>query len=279
MVQLAQRHVAVNFDPVVRDGAAQQSLPLGVGYGLHLAALVVRQRLPGIGVQRVGADDLDRSGQADVRRACPYAKLIRAALHLPAVGAGVPVAERLVVQHQGHGLALPRCQLHLGKGFQFLCRAENFSIRLGHVQLHNLCPGAVAGVGHGQGRAVGVGMQVTVRKLRIAQSMAEGERHRHSGGLVITIADVQSLAVLHGAARACKVVAGGGVGVGVGPSLGQLAAGVDFAGQHVHHRARARLAAQCAVNQRFAVGQPRRFQRGTGVHDDHRVGVGFAHSL
>ena len=109
--------------------------------------------------------------------------------------------------------------------------------------------------------------------------MTEGERHRHPSGLVIAVADEQSLAVLHGAARACKVVAGGGVGVGVGPSLGQLAAGVDFAGQHVHHRARARLAAQCAVNQRFAVGQPRRFQRGTGVHNDHRVGVGFAHGL
>ena len=126
---------------------------------------------------------------------------------------------------------------------------------------------------------MGVCLQVRVGKVRVAQAVAEGERHRHARGLVVAVAHVQPLTVLHGAALARKVVLGGGVLIGVGPGFRQLAAGVDLAGQHIDHSACTGLTAQCAVNQRLAVGQPRRFQRCTRAEHDHGVGVCLLYSL
>ena len=279
MVELTQRHIAVDADLVLRDEAAHQGLPLGIGYALHLAAFVVGQALARVGVGGLGAGHLHNSRQADVSGGSAHADFVAAALNFPAVGLGVPVAERLVVQRQGHGLALPCSQLHLGKGLQLLRGAEHLRVRLGNVQLHNLGTGTVAGVLYGQGHAVGICLQVRVGKVRVAQAVAEGERHRHARGLVVAVAHVQPLTVLHGAALARKVVLGGGVLIGVGPGFRQLAAGVDLAGQHIDHSACTGLTAQCAVNQRLAVGQPRRFQRCTRAEHDHGVGVCLLYSL
>ena len=66
MVQLTQGHVAVNFDGIRRDVAAQQNLPLGIGHVLHLAAGVVGQALARVGVGGLGAGHLHNSRQADV---------------------------------------------------------------------------------------------------------------------------------------------------------------------------------------------------------------------
>ena len=239
----------------------------------------MRQRLARVWVRCARTVHLNGGGQADVRRACPYAKLIRAALDLPAAGLCVPVAERLVVQRQGDGLALPCLQPDLCEGLQLLRGAEDPGVGLGRVDLYDLGTGAAARVCHGQGHAAGVGFQVAVGKTRVAQAVAERKRHGHTRGLVVAVADVQPLAVLHGASRTCKVVLGGGVGVGIGPGLGQLAGRIDFAGQHIDHCARAGLAAEGAVDECPAVGQPRRFQRRARADDDDSVGVGLLHGL
>ena len=116
MVQLAQRHVAVDFDLILRDGMSEQGLPLGIGHILHTAALVVRQRLAGIGVGGIGAADVNIGRQADVRAGGTDTDLIPAALDLPAVSSGVPVAERLVIERERDRAALPCRKRHPCKG-------------------------------------------------------------------------------------------------------------------------------------------------------------------
>ena len=64
-----------------------------------------------------------------------------------------------------------------------------------------------------------------------------------------------------------------GIAVSIGPGLGQLAAGADRAGQHVHQSARTGLTAQTAVDQRLAVFEPRSLQRGACAEQDDHVGV------
>ena len=168
VVQLAQGHIAVDFYGVVRDGAAQQGRPLGVGHVLHLAACVVRQALALVGVGCTGTGHSNNSGQADVLAGGTDADFIAAALDLPGVGERVPVAERLVIQRNGHALALPCRQMHLDKAFQLLRGAEDLGIRLGHVDLHDLRAVTVAGVGHGQAYALGRGFYVSIGKGGVA---------------------------------------------------------------------------------------------------------------
>ena len=86
VVQLAQGHVAVDFYGVVRDGAAQQDLPLGVGHVLHLAACVVRQVLALVGVGCTSTGHSNNSGQEDVLAGGTDADFIAAALDLPGIG-------------------------------------------------------------------------------------------------------------------------------------------------------------------------------------------------
>ena len=64
-----------------------------------------------------------------------------------------------------------------------------------------------------------------------------------------------------------------GIAVSIGPGLGQLAAGADRAGQHIHQSARTGLTAQAAVDQRLAVFEPRSLQRGACAEQDDHVGV------
>ena len=116
MVQLAQRHVAVDFDLILRDGMSEQGLPLGIGHILHTAALVVRQRLADIGVGGIGAADVNLGCQADVRAGGTDTNLIPAALDFPAVSSGVPVAERLVIERERNRAALPCRKRHPCKG-------------------------------------------------------------------------------------------------------------------------------------------------------------------
>ena len=70
-----------------------------------------------------------------------------------------------------------------------------------------------------------------------------------------------------------KVGVGRGLVVGVGPGLGQLAAGADFARQHVQHGPGPGLTAQRAVHEGTAAAQPGRFQRGACAQHHHHVGV------
>ena len=168
MVQLAQGHVAVNFNFSLLHRAAQKGGPLVIRHALHLAAGIVRQMLTRIGVGCAGTGHFHHGGQADVRTGRAAPQLIAAAFHFPAVGPGVPVAECLVVQRDGHGLAFAGLQLHLGKAFQLLCGAEHFCPGFCHIQLHDLCSGALAGVGYGQGHAIGRGLQIAVGKTGVA---------------------------------------------------------------------------------------------------------------
>ena len=78
-----------------------------------------------VGVGCAGARHRDGGSQTDIGAGSAHQQLIAAALHLPAVGLDVPVAERLIVQRDGDGLALSGFQLHLGKALQFLFRAEH----------------------------------------------------------------------------------------------------------------------------------------------------------
>ena len=64
-----------------------------------------------------------------------------------------------------------------------------------------------------------------------------------------------------------------GIAVSIGPGLGQLAAGADCAGQHIHQSARTGLTAQAAVDQRLAVFEPRGLQRGACAEQDDHIGV------
>ena len=273
MAQLAQRHVAVDPDLVFRDGTAQQGGELGVRNAGDLTRPVMGQIHALIGVRRTGTQHHDLRRQADVGAGSAHAELIAAAFDLPAVGGHVPVAVGLVVQRDGDGLALARFQPDLGKALELLCGAEDFGVGLGDVELDDLGTGAFAGVGHGQGHAFRCGLEVFVSKGGVAQAVAEGEGHGPARRLKVAVAHIQALAVLDGAALACEVVFYRGIAVSIGPSLGQLAAGADRAGQHVHQSARTGLTAQAAVDQRLAVFEPRGLQRGACAEQDDHVGV------
>ena len=115
MAHLSQGHVPVDVDLVFRQGTAQQGLVLCVRHAGHLSGLVVGQLQPGIGVRGMGALHRHHGGEPDVGTGGTYQQLVAASLHLPSVGLDVPVAERLVIQRDGDGLALSGFQLHLEK--------------------------------------------------------------------------------------------------------------------------------------------------------------------
>ena len=69
----------------------------------------------------------------------------------------------------------------------------------------------------------------------------------------------------------------GGVLQVQGPGLGQLAAGVDLAGQHVEERARAGLAAQPGPHQALAVAGPAGLDGGAAAEHDDQPRVGAVH--
>ena len=190
------------------------------------------------------------------------------------VGGVVPVAERLVVQRDGDGAAFPGFQVHPGKALEFLGGAEDFGVRLGDVDLHDLIPGALAGVFHRQGHPLGRGGQVPVGEGGVAQPVAEGERHRHTGGLIVAVAHIQALAVFHGAARTAEVLIRRVVLAVHRPGLGQLAAGVGLAGQHVQQGARPGLAAQPRPDQRLAMALPAGLHGAAAAEHHRHMGVG-----
>lgn len=122
----------------------------------------------------------------------------------------------------------------MAKPFSSFSGLEHGCVGLGHIQLCDLGTGAAAGVGDGKGDLVRVRFQVGVGKGGVAQAVTEGIAHRHMGRFVVAVADVQALAVLHVLLFAREIPGRRGVLVGQGQSLGQLAAGVHPAGEHIH---------------------------------------------
>ena len=217
------------LDRSLGDGTAQQSLELRIRDLAHLSGLVVEHLPACIGLGRAGALHGDGGLEADVLAGRAHPQLVAAALDLPTVGVHVPVAVGLIVQRDGNGPALAGGQEDFCKALELLHGAENFCVRLGDVELHDLRARRLARVGDSEGDALFVGLQIAVRKVRVAEAVAEGEGRRDARRLVVAVADVEALTVLHGVSVGAKVGAGRGLVVGVGPGLGQLAAGADFA--------------------------------------------------
>jgi len=60
----------------------------------------------------------------------------------------IPERKRIMRQNHRHPLGLSRIKLNLRKSFKFAQRPLDRTIRLAHINLDNLSPGARAGVGH-----------------------------------------------------------------------------------------------------------------------------------
>ena len=99
------------------------------------------------------------------------------------------------------------------------------------------------------------------------------------GRFVVAVADVQALAVLHVLLFAREIPGRRGVLVGQGQSLGQLAAGVHPAGEHVHDGTGTGLPAQIGVQHCLAAADPARFHHAAGAQHHHEVLVGLRHSF
>ena len=99
------------------------------------------------------------------------------------------------------------------------------------------------------------------------------------GRFVVAVADVQALAVLHVLLFAREIPGRRGVLVGQGQSLGQLAAGVHPAGEHVHDGTGTGLPAQIGVQHCLAAADPARFHHAAGAQHHHEVLVGLRHGF
>lgn len=273
VVEVAEAHVAADGRALVGDGVAQERLEGGVAHAQDVGGLVGGDVAALVGVGAVGALDLDRGRKADVAAARADAQLVGAGLDLPGVGAGVEVAERLVVEGDGHGLGLAGGELDAREALELLLGAEDLAAGLGDVELHHLGAGDRSGVGHGERGALGGRLHARVCEGGVREAVAEREGDGLAGGVEVAVADVDALAVL-------GLFLVGGVGgrrrdvlPPYGPGLGELAGGAGLAGDHVERGARAGLAAERAVEDGRGLLHPGGLDAGAGGKKDDDVAV------
>ena len=258
---------------------AQQSFELRIGHLSDLAGVVAFQLSGIVGAGSAGALYGDLTLQADIGHAGAHHQLVHTAFNLPGVGLHIKVAEGLVIQLDGNGFALACLQEHFGEALQLLGGAEHLAAFAAHIQLGHLGAIPLAGIGQGEGYLLLAHLQITVFEGGVGQAEAEGEPHRHAGGLVVAIAHIQALAVFTGALQARVVGAGGVFLTGHGVALGQLGAGVHLAGDHTQYRTRACLTAQVAMDQSLAAVQPGHLNRAACRQYHHQIGVHLGHGF
>ena len=246
---------------------SQKLCKLLIGHGSDFAVFVTGHTA--VGVLRAGALHLHGSGQTHIGSVGSHQNLIVSRLHFPAVGLHIEVAESLVIKFHSDSLALPCCQEHLGKALEFLLGAEYFAVCAGDINLGNLSAVPVTGIGDREGDTGLVGMNIGIFKSRVAQAIAEGIAHRHSGGVIIAIADVKPLPVFGGALLAGEVVVRGVVLQLQRPGFIQLAGRIDLAQQGIGHGGAARLSAQVAVDNGTAAGW--HHKRRAAGHHQHNI--------
>ena len=279
MVQFAQRHGAVDNRLFLRHRVPQQGFKFCRRHVLDVTGLVMEQALSCIGVRGTGALHGNFCFQTDILHTGTDQDLIVATLDLPAVGLDIPVAERLIVQRDGDGLALPRLEEDFGKTLQLFGGAKNRCIRLCHIQLRNFCTSAAAGVGERKSYMICIYLQIAIRKGGIAQAVAKGIPYCLVHRFIITVAHIQAFPVLGVLPFAGEVSGSGGVLIPQGNGLRQLAAGVLPAGQHVQHGTGSGLTAQVAVHNSLALCRPVGLNDAARADDRHHVGVGRRHGV
>ena len=159
----------------VGDGTAQQGLELPVGNIFDIAGEILGELDFVVGGFGPAALDFHGAGQLDVRdgRADHHGPLT--ALHLEFVGVHVEIAERLVVQRNGHLFGLPGLEEHLDEALQLLGGAEDLAVRLGHVQLGHLGPVHAARIFQGERDLPAGNSKVAVFKGGVAQTESKGK--------------------------------------------------------------------------------------------------------
>ena len=158
---------------------------------------------------------------------------------------------------------------NLGEALEFAIGAQYATLRTAHIQLHNGRTGNVGIVADHHVNALFAGGCGAVGELGIAQAIAEREAHRHTGGLVITVANERAFAVDRIAAD-CRIPTGArAILVTHRPGFSQVAGRIDFAGQRTYGCGSAGLTGQAHVKYCGNIINPRQFHRRTGNKHNH----------
>ncbi len=180
---------------------------------------------------------------------------------------------------------LARFEVHDREGLEFPRRALHERRGERGVDLHRLPTPDGAGVGD---RDLDADVAVladrrdycgVVREGRVREAVPEGERHVERPGVVPAVADQDAFAVPDVPELAGEAPERRGVLQTQRDGLGELAAGIDLAEQHVGRRRATRLAQQPALEDRGNVaGEWQRDHAAVREHD-HCAGVGPPHGF
>ncbi len=147
------------------------------------------------------------------------------------------------------------------------------------VELGNLCPVPVAGIGQGKDGAFIGNAEIAVGKGGITQAIAEGELNGNTGAFKVAVAHIQALPVLHAPFLRREIGGAGFILIVIGIALRQFAAGVYRAHDGFQHGRRTGLAAEIAMDHGLAVLDPRHFHRRTSGQYGHHIGIDLAHRV
>lgn len=105
------------------------------------------------------------------------------------------------------------------EALEFLLGTEDGAVFLGNIELGNLCAVSVAGVLYLEGDLESVGildavrrdLEVAVLESSVRQTKAEREQNVLLRGVIVAVADIQTLAILNSSGMSGEVVVAGSV--------------------------------------------------------------------
>jgi len=186
------------------------------------------------------------------------------------------------IQRDGNGFGFARLQLHLGKSFQLLFRANQAGFLIMDINLDNFLASNLARVGyiHSHGHPIHIAEDaagypgILIAECCVAQSIPKGEQHRDFFGIVIPVADEKSFAVPDGSDFTGPVDVCGRVLQPEWEGFRQLAAGIHPAKQDVGNGNTACLAHHPAFQDGSHFVDPGIHCHGSPVVEHHhRIGL------
>lgn len=185
----------------------------------------IRRIISGHGLSEIldggvnGALDLYAALETDIAARCADENLIIIRLNMPVAEIDIVERERALAEFDFDLFLLARLEENFLEALELLLGTEDGAVFLGNIELGNLCAVSVAGVLYLEGDLESVGildavrrdLEVAVLESSVRQTEAEREQDVLLRGVIVAVADIQTLAILNSSGMSGEVVVAGSV--------------------------------------------------------------------
>ena len=228
----------------------------------------------------------DRFAEPDISGIFPDLNDEFAAFHEEVLHLWLIVGKGTLIQRKRYRSGLTGGQCDLAKIPEFPDWAADGAFGIPHIELHRSLSEAGSRVAHidvyGEGVPVSQSLfvcpQIGIRKIGIAQTVAEGEGYGHFLFIIIPVPDKDALRIGYDALFPREVQIGGRVLQPQRPGFRQMAAGILLAVQQLHGCCAHLLAAQMHQQHGIHFLEPGQRHNAAAVKDDDRVRIDGGHS-